>query len=58
MFNSLHMKCNFACKTHVRKNTTEVNLSNGHSEISFVTQTFDEEPLIGLGKRSRSNAAP
>ena len=52
------MKCNFACKTYVRKNTTEVNLFNCHSEISFVTQTFDEEPPIGLGKCSRSNAAP
>ena len=52
------MKCNFACKTYVRKNTTEVNLFNCHSEISFVIQTFDEEPPIGLGKCSRSNAAP
>ena len=58
MFNSRHMKCNFACKAHVRKNTTEVNHSNGHSEISFVTQTVDEEPPIGRGNCSRSNAAP
>ena len=52
------MKCNFACKTYVRKNTTEVNLYSCHSEISFVTQAFDEEPLIRLGKCVRSNAAP
>ena len=52
------MKCKFACKTYVRKNTTEVNLYSFHSEISFVTQTFDEEPPIGLGKCARSNAAP
>ena len=52
------MKCNFAYKTYVRKNTTEVNLFNCHSEISFVTQTFDDERPIGLGKCSRSNAAP
>ena len=49
------MKCNCACKTHVRKNTTEVNLYNCHSEILFVTQTFDEGPL---GKCARSNATP
>ena len=52
------MKRNFTCTTYVRKNTTEVNLYNCHSEISHVTQTFDEEPSIGLGKCARSNAAP
>ena len=44
------MKCKFACKTYVRKNTTEVNLYSFHSEISFVTQTFDEEPRDRHGK--------
>ena len=52
------MKCNFACKTYVRKNTTQVNLSNCQCKISFVTQTFDEELPISLGKCSRPNAAP
>ena len=42
------MESNFVCKTYVReKNTTEVNLYNYHSDISFVTQIFDEELPIG-----------
>ena len=38
------MECHFACKTYVKekKDTTEVNLYNYNSDISFVTQTFDE----------------
>ena len=54
------MKYKFACKTYLRKNTTEVNLYSFHPEMSFefVTQTFDEESPIGMGKCARSNAAP
>ena len=49
-----NIECNFACKTYVRKNTTEVNPYNCHSEISFVTQTLDEEPPISTFVRQQA----